>query len=78
MCAVCHIEDLDTKFFNGSRSQSEAQLYRVYVGQGARMILCHIHNIELFSVGESRFLSNHIKLVQDLSENKKNYVVSLY
>ena len=78
MCEVCRLEGHQSKVINGKKKLKEAKLYRVYVGQWAKMALCHIHSIELFCIGETRFLLNHLKLAQDLGVNKEKYVVSFY
>lgn len=67
MCDVCVKEHRDWKFHNGSSSAIEScRLYRVYEGREASVKLCKIHSIELFCIGESRFLANHPKLALDL------------
>ncbi|MCR9205123.1 MAG: hypothetical protein NXH75_11125 [Halobacteriovoraceae bacterium] len=62
MCDVCHEEEIDWKFRNGKRPLHNCRLYRVYQNRVANIKLCHIHAIELFCVGESRFLEFHPRL----------------
>ena len=66
MCDVCTKEGRDWKFHNGSSTIETCRLYRVYEGREAKVKLCKIHSIELFCIGESRFLSNHPSLALDL------------
>lgn len=62
MCDVCHEEDIDWRFRNGRKPLHNCRLYRVYQGRVANIKLCHIHAIELFCIGENRFLANHPQL----------------
>lgn len=62
MCDVCREEGFDWKFHNGEKPLNNCRFYRVYRGQTAQVMLCHLHSIELFCIGESRFLERHPKL----------------
>lgn len=74
MCKVCKSENRDWKFNNGKRCRIENKyLYKVFVGQVAVVQLCYLHSVELFEIGEQRFLKNHVNLALDLSVNKKEY-----
>lgn len=66
MCDVCKEEKIDFKFRNGNRPLHNCRLYRVYKSQVATVKLCHLHAIELFCIGENRFLENHPKLAVSL------------
>lgn len=75
MCDVCQLEGIDPKFSNGEKAtSSSAKLFRVYHGKIANVRMCHLHAIELFCIGENRFLANHIELASDLSQNRNKYV----
>lgn len=76
MCDVCNRESKDWKFSSGKKEIRFAKLFRVYIGQVATVKLCHIHAIELFCIGEKRFLANHIPLASALSSEKKSFVSS--
>lgn len=74
MCQVCELEGRDWKFDNGENSElTKVRLYRVYKGKIAVIELCHLHAIELFLLGEQRFLLNHVKLYMDLGQDRKKY-----
>lgn len=75
MCDVCASEGIDWKFVNGEHKTTlhQVKLYRVYKDKLAVVKLCHLHGIELFVLGETRFLSNHISLARDLANSKKKY-----
>lgn len=72
MCDVCHQEEIDWKFKNGSKSTQTCRLYRVYKGQSTPIKLCHLHAIELFCIGESRFLESHPRLAMSLHANSRS------
>lgn len=73
MCNVCDLNNENWKLKCGDRPLEGAYLYCVYVGTTARLNLCRLHSIELFSIGEIRFLQKHIKLAIDLNQNKRQY-----
>lgn len=66
MCDVCQQESIDWKFKTGNRPLSSCRLYRVYQGRTANINLCRIHSIELFCIGERRFLEEHPLLAVSL------------
>lgn len=72
MCDVCREENIDWKFHNGQKPLSNCRLYRVYRGQTAQVTLCHIHSIELFCVGETRFLESHPSLALSLHSSSRS------
>ncbi len=76
MCDVCVSEKIDWKFVNGSNKSElhPVKLYRVYKDKVAVLKLCHLHGIELFVLGETRFLQIHLSLARDLAMSKKKYV----
>lgn len=69
MCDVCKAEGIDWRFANGNRKLQKATLYKVFVGRVASVNVCHIHGIELFRLGERRFLQNHLPFAMSLAEN---------
>lgn len=67
MCDVCKIRGLDYKFLNGKKDWLKQNfLYKVLVGKTAKVKLCHLHDIELFHMGEKRFVMQHIELLRVL------------
>lgn len=75
MCDVCRAEGFDWNFHNGEKTDLHTgRLYRVYVGQVARVKLCHIHAIQLFNLGEMRFLREHLALAREVSEKKSVFL----
>jgi hypothetical protein len=75
MCDVCRLESLDTVFSNGVKDEIvTTKFYRVYLGHIAQVKLCHIHAIELFCIGETRFLANHIELAMEFGTNRARFV----
>ena len=76
MCDVCTSENIDYKFVNGKNKTTihHARLFRVYKDNFATVKLCHLHGIELFVLGETRFLQNHMALAKTLIVSKKKYV----
>lgn len=66
-CDVCAVRGLDSRFLNGNKtSLRKNHLYKVLVGKVATIKLCHIHDIELFHLGEKRFVMEHIELLRKL------------
>ena len=79
MCDVCTSEKIDTKFVNGESHSTvhTVKLYRIYKDKVALVKLCHLHGIELFVLGETRFLRNHLSLARELAVGKKKYAAQL-
>ena len=75
MCDVCTSENIDSKFVNGESKSTlhQVKLYRVYKDKVALVKLCHLHGIELFVLGETRFLKNHLNIARELALGKKKY-----
>ena len=72
MCEVCRSEGEDYLFKNGpKKSLSNSNLYKVFKNTVAPIKLCHVHSIELFSVGEKRFLKEHLDLARNLAKRSK-------
>lgn len=75
MCDVCRVEGFNWNFHNGEKSDLHTgRLYRVYVGQVAKVRLCHIHAIQLFNIGEMRFLREHLLLACEVSDKKSVFL----
>lgn len=70
MCDVCIKEEKDWNFSNGGKSLQRCRLYRVYVNRVAMVSLCYLHSVELFCIGESRFLSEHPSFAIKLYNSK--------
>ena len=64
MCDVCKKNNIDYRFLNGKKSVlTPSQFYQVQVGKVSVLRLCYIHDIELFHLGERRFLGQHKSIV---------------
>lgn len=75
MCDVCKAEGIDWEFVNGKKTNlRNAKLYRVYMGRVANVKLCHLHDVQLFVLGEQRFLKEHIGLAKTLSAKSGDYI----
>ena len=69
MCDVCKLNGTDPKFLNGKKTtMRKSTLYRVLVGKIATVTLCHVHDIELFHLGEKRFVLEHVELLRQLGK----------
>lgn len=78
MCDVCNLEGNDWKFTNGKHGNLvRSRLYSIYEGKVAHLQLCLLHDIELFMLGESRFLKEHIGLAQQLAMDKQKFAAKL-
>lgn len=72
MCEICKSEGKDYKFVNGSKSfLTTQQLYKVYKDSVAPVRLCYVHSIELFMLGETRFLREHLYFARVLATRSK-------
>ena len=68
MCEVCKSEGENFQFRNGPKKfLYHNVLYKVFKNSVANIKLCHIHSIELFMVGEKKFLKEHIPFARDLA-----------
>lgn len=78
MCDVCNLEGSDWKFTNGQHSNLvRSRLYTIYEGKVAHLQLCLLHDIELFMIGEIRFLKEHMRLAQLLASDKQKFSARL-
>ena len=72
MCEVCKIEGIDWEFKNGDRGIVRSRFYRVYIGDVTDVDLCFLHSVELFRVGESRFLASHVEFAISLHTRRRS------
>ena len=73
MCDCCEAEGRNPEFHTGSLKILRAKLFKIYVGKTASVKLCRLCDIELFSLGEIRFLENHYKFTKKLAHNQRNF-----
>lgn len=72
MCEICKSEGRDYRFLNGKKDQvMTQQLYKVYKNNVAPVRLCYIHSIELFMIGETRFLKEHLSFARSLASRSR-------
>ncbi len=63
MCDICKVMGQDYKFVCGRKAKiSRASMYQVLVGKVAELRLCYLHDIELFHLGERRFMMRHTRI----------------
>ena len=73
MCEICQSEGKNTTMLNGPKNVIlSCPLYKVYKGSVANVKLCYIHSIELFILGERRFLREHLTFAKSLASRTKN------
>lgn len=63
MCDVCDVEQIDTIKVNGDKKIYKAVLYTV-MPEDLTVDLCKLHSIQLFIVGEERFLQKNTLLTR--------------
>ncbi|MDD4975132.1 MAG: hypothetical protein PHY93_12315 [Bacteriovorax sp.] len=72
MCEVCSSEGVDYLFKNGPKKiLISSNLYKVFKNAVAPIKLCHVHSIELFHIGERRFLREHLVFARSLATRSK-------
>lgn len=72
MCEICKSEGIDYRFINGPQHVIVThQLYKVFKNSTAPVKLCYIHGIELFMIGEKRFLKEHLSFARGLATRTK-------
>lgn len=75
MCDICKSEGKDPAFVNGPKDlMTTQQLYKVYKSSVAPVRLCYYHSIELFVLGEKRFLREHLSFARILVIRSKKSV----
>lgn len=67
MCEVCSSEGKNYKFNTGDKPLKVNSLYKVFKDNVASVKLCHVHDIELFMLGEKRFLTEHLPYARVLA-----------
>ena len=73
MCEVCQSEGKDTRFLNGPKNYLYTNhLYKVFKNAAAPVKLCYVHSIDLFMLGETRFLREHLPFARKLATRSKN------
>jgi hypothetical protein len=69
MCQVCDAEGVDYRFRNGEKSLMTMNiLYKVLKNATLPIRLCYIHSLELFGLGERRFLLDHLTFARTLGK----------
>ena len=72
MCEICINEGENYLFKNGIHEILVTnKLYRVFKDAVAPIKLCHLHSIELFRLGERRFMREHINFARSLASVHK-------
>jgi hypothetical protein len=72
MCEICQSEGKNSIFLNGPKDViMSCPLYKVYKGSVANVKLCYVHSIELFIMGERRFLREHLSFAKSLASRTK-------
>lgn len=67
MCEVCKSEGINYLFKNGAKKfLITNNLYKVFKDTVAPIKLCYVHSIELFHLGERRFLREHLLFARSL------------
>ncbi|RPJ72497.1 MAG: hypothetical protein EHM20_13680 [Alphaproteobacteria bacterium] len=75
MCEVCKSEGDDYRFRNGPKTMlATSNLYKVFKNAVAPIKLCHVHTIELFHIGERRFLREHLTFARGLASRSASKV----
>ena len=69
MCDACRAQGQNYVYKNRDSSLFKNRLYQVYRDGVAKLTLCRIHDIELFRVGEFRFLENNLTLANQIAGN---------
>ena len=72
MCEVCDLEGIDWEFRNGDRALVRTRFYRVLVRDVIDVNLCFLHSIELFRIGEPRFLATHVDFAISLHTKSRS------
>ena len=74
MCDVCEARGLDWQFSNAGKDKLEkAKLFQVYKQKISVVKLCYIHSVELFRLGEKRFLQHEVELCRMMTSNRNRF-----
>lgn len=73
MCDVCKIEKVNSPFLNGpsNKRHTRVKFYKVFKDEVAVALLCHLHTIEVFILGEPRFFKSHKRFALHLAKVSK-------
>ncbi|MFT6071073.1 MAG: hypothetical protein ACJAT2_002062 [Bacteriovoracaceae bacterium] len=71
MCDACRADGQNYVFKNKDSNLYKNRLYQVYRDGVAKITLCRIHDIELFRVGEHRFLQRNLVLANKMVSNNR-------
>ena len=64
MCDICKAQKLDSRFINGKKYRLYSRtLHTIFQNKITPIKLCFIHDIELFTFGEKRFVQFYPKFV---------------
>lgn len=83
MCDVCKIKNLNPYILNGNKpTRLQQKLYRFFKDNVANLSLCYVHSIELFGLGERRFITKYPYLVREVTSktytrNNKDSMLTL-
>jgi hypothetical protein len=68
MCEICKVDGNNYLFRNGPKKKLTGNfLYKIFKDKVAPIMLCHIHSIELFRIGEKRFLMQHLNFARAIA-----------
>lgn len=68
MCDFCKAEKRDWRFSNGKDARLyKTKLYRIFKDSSVPVTLCYLCLIDLFCLGEKRFVTRSIPLLRSLS-----------
>lgn len=72
MCDVCNAEKMDSRFINGKKYRVFTRtLHTIFHNRIMQIQLCFVHDIELFNLGERRFVEAYPKYVIKAIESGK-------
>lgn len=71
MCDACRAQGDNYVFRNKDSSLYTNRLYQIYMDGVAKLLLCRIHDIELFHYGEYRFLEKNLDLANKIAGNNR-------
>ena len=73
MCEICKVDGNNYLFRNGDKKKLTGNfLYKIFRDKVAPIRLCHIHSIELFRIGEKRFLMQHLNYARSIAKRAKH------
>ena len=74
MCDVCNALGIDYKFKNGPTHDQLYfdTLYRIYRDKLVKVKMCFLHDLELFRLGEKKFLENNLDFAREVAKGTYN------